>query len=59
MPKKYVVKLARGGSSTVLFMGTKVRARARAVDLNDRYQTDEYFVERFDVNRLEGFGDVK
>jgi hypothetical protein len=58
-PKKYVVKLARGGWSTILFWGTEASARARAVDLNDRYQTDEYFVERFDVNRLEGFGDVK
>jgi len=41
----YIVKLTRGGASTIMFKGTLEEAKAYASDLNKQYQTDEYFVE--------------
>lgn len=59
LPERYVVKVPRGGSNTLVFLGTKARACEHAAEMNDRYQTDEYFVEEFDVNKLKGFEDVE
>jgi len=47
----YVVKLARGGWSTILFIGSLENAEAKAADLNEQYQTDEYRVEPWDSSR--------
>lgn len=44
----YVVKLARGQWSTVLFIGSKEDADSKAASLNAQYQTDEYRVEPWD-----------
>jgi len=41
----HVVKLARGGWSTILFVGSLEDAEAKAASLNEQYQTDEYKVE--------------
>lgn len=44
---EYCVKLARGEWSTILFVGTHDEAKAKARELNQQYQTDEYKVEKY------------
>lgn len=46
-PDLFVVKLARGEWSTVLFSGTESEAKAKARELNKQNQTDEYKVEKY------------
>jgi hypothetical protein len=46
-PDTYVVKLARGEWSTILFSGTFDEAKAKARELNKQNQTDEYKVEKY------------
>ena len=46
-PDLYVVKLARGEWSTILFSGTFDEAKVRARELNKQNQTDEYKVEKY------------
>lgn len=45
---KYVVKIARATYSSIVFLGPKVEAEAKAAELNLEYQTDEYKLEPFD-----------
>lgn len=49
---KYVVKIARATYSSVVFLGTKIDAEAKAAELNLQYQTDEYKLEKFDPERF-------
>lgn len=54
---KWLVKLARGDWQTVLFgFQTLEGAFAKRDELNATYQTDEYYVEEFKIEKLEGFG---
>lgn len=48
----YVVKLARGQWSTILYIGSKEDADATADALNAQYQTDEYWVEAWEDRSL-------
>lgn len=50
MASDYVVKLYRGGGSTVLACGPEPDMDTIAGALNEQYQTDEYKVERFNPN---------
>lgn len=49
---KYVVKIARATYSSIVFLGPKVEAEAKAAELNLQYQTDEYKLEKFDPERF-------
>jgi len=46
--EKYVVKIARATYSSIVFLGSKVDAEAKASELNSQYQTDEYKLEKYD-----------
>ena len=50
--KTYLVKLNRNAES-VLFFGSKVQAEAKALELNLQYQTNEYYVEKFDKDKFD------
>jgi hypothetical protein len=49
---QYLVKVARETYQSVLFIGTKEAATNRAAELNFQYQTDEYYVEKYDPDRF-------
>lgn len=44
----YVVKIARATYSSIVFLGPKAAAEAKASELNRAYQTDEYKLEKYD-----------
>jgi hypothetical protein len=48
----HYVKLARGDWETVLGTGTKEECKAQADALNEQYQTDEYYVEAYDSEKV-------
>lgn len=50
--KTYLVKIKRNAES-VLFFGSKVQAEAKALELNLQYQTNEYYVEKFDKEKFQ------
>jgi hypothetical protein len=53
----WLVKLARGDWETVLFaFKTLPDAIAKRAELNSIYQTDEYYVEEFKIEKVQGFG---
>ena len=56
-PMRWLVKLRRGDWETVLY-GFKYleAALGKRDELNNQYQTDEYYVEAFQAEKLEGFG---
>lgn len=49
---QYLVKISRETYESVLFIGTKEQAQAKASELNSRYQTDEYYIEKFNKDRF-------
>jgi hypothetical protein len=44
---EYCVKIVRGDWSSIVFVGTFDEAKAKARELNQQYQTDEYKVEKY------------
>jgi hypothetical protein len=52
----WLVKLARGEWETVLFgFKSLTDALAKRDELREQYQTDEYYVEAFQPEKLQGF----
>lgn len=49
---QYLVKVSRETYDSVLFIGTKDQAQQRASELNSQYQTDEYYIEKYDPDRF-------
>ena len=49
---KYVVKIKRATYESIVFLGPKSEAEAKAAELNLQYQTDEYKLEKFDPERF-------
>ena len=53
----WLVKLSRGDWESVLFGFRHLSdALAKRDELRATYQTDEYYVEAFDISKLKGFG---
>jgi tRNA A37 threonylcarbamoyladenosine modification protein TsaB len=56
MAGKWLVKLARGKWETVLgTYSTRDNAKSEADALNISFQTDEYYVEEFQLEKIEGY----
>lgn len=52
----WLVKLKRTGFETVIdSWSERLYAETHARVLNEKYQTDEYYVEEFDPEKVEGF----
>jgi hypothetical protein len=50
--KTHLVKITRTGWESVLGAGTLDQCTAQAAALNEQYQTDEYYVEAFDPEKV-------
>lgn len=44
---RWVVKMIRGGVESIVFIGKRDLATAKARELNAQYQTDEYKLEPY------------